>query len=175
MENTTDSFLSDIHSSTASIFTNTTDIISNTTSLTTSLFTSIMPDINLINMLAVSNIRWSYKDFEELSIHQLYEILKLRAEVFVVEQNCNYQDLDNVDQQCTHVLGYTSSSSFFVRHSLIHSLVRIWFYSTEISRILPSYPGWNQISWLVRDWKGYRCKGIQEIRHRQAIDHQFNK
>ncbi len=124
-KNITDSFLSDIHSSTASIFSNTTDIISNTTSLTTSIFTSIMPDVNLINMLAVSNISWSYKEFEELSIHQLYEILKLRAEIFVIEQNCNYQDLDDVDQQCTHVLGPALFSSFFIRHLLTYLFLRI--------------------------------------------------
>ena len=43
------------------------------------------------------------KKFDELSLIELYEILKLRAEVFVVEQNCVYQDLDNVDQEAYHV------------------------------------------------------------------------
>lgn len=43
------------------------------------------------------------KKFTELSLGELYEILKLRAEVFVVEQNCAYQDLDGVDQEAYHV------------------------------------------------------------------------
>jgi len=42
--------------------------------------------------------------FEALDIHLLYEILHLRAKVFVVEQNCAYQDLDYRDQHSLHVL-----------------------------------------------------------------------
>ncbi|MCF0178540.1 MAG: GNAT family N-acetyltransferase [Bacteroidales bacterium] len=48
---------------------------------------------------------WEIKSFDELSIDVLYEILRLRAEVFVVEQECPYQDLDGLDQRCHHVLG----------------------------------------------------------------------
>lgn len=44
--------------------------------------------------------------FEDLNIHQLYEVLQLRAEVFVVEQDCVYQDIDRKDQKALHVLGY---------------------------------------------------------------------
>ena len=43
------------------------------------------------------------KKFSELSIEELYQILRLRSEVFVVEQNCVYQDLDNKDQISVHV------------------------------------------------------------------------
>jgi ElaA protein len=43
------------------------------------------------------------KHFKELTLEELYEILKIRAEVFVVEQNCAYQDLDDIDQDCYHV------------------------------------------------------------------------
>ena len=43
------------------------------------------------------------KKFDELSLEDLYEILKIRAEVFVVEQNCPYQDLDDVDKEAYHV------------------------------------------------------------------------
>lgn len=46
------------------------------------------------------------KSFQELSTQELYEILHLRAEVFVVEQNCAYQDIDMKDLSCFHVLGY---------------------------------------------------------------------
>ncbi|MDO4223206.1 MAG: GNAT family N-acetyltransferase [Acinetobacter sp.] len=43
------------------------------------------------------------KSFEQLDIHTLYAILKLRVDVFVVEQNCPYPELDGVDQQATHL------------------------------------------------------------------------
>lgn len=43
------------------------------------------------------------KFFDELTTKELYEILKSRAEIFVVEQNCVYQDLDDRDYQSLHV------------------------------------------------------------------------
>ena len=43
------------------------------------------------------------KTFDELNIQELYQILRLRSEVFVVEQDCVYQDLDNKDQISVHV------------------------------------------------------------------------
>ena len=48
---------------------------------------------------------WYLKRFEELSIEELYELLRLRSEVFVVEQRCNFMDMDNKDQKCYHLLG----------------------------------------------------------------------
>ena len=44
------------------------------------------------------------KAFNELSVTELYAILKLRNEVFVVEQNCAYQDTDNKDLVCHHLM-----------------------------------------------------------------------
>ena len=46
------------------------------------------------------------KSFSELSTDELYEILHLRSEVFVVEQDCVYQDIDFKDQKALHVLGF---------------------------------------------------------------------
>lgn len=43
------------------------------------------------------------KSFEELTTDELYELLKVRSEVFVVEQNCVYQDMDGDDQQSIHL------------------------------------------------------------------------
>lgn len=43
------------------------------------------------------------KKFDELTIYELYEILKLRTDVFVVEQNCPYPEVDNKDQFAYHV------------------------------------------------------------------------
>lgn len=46
------------------------------------------------------------KTFEELSLHELYQLLQLRAEVFVVEQDCVYQDIDGKDEKALHILGF---------------------------------------------------------------------
>lgn len=43
------------------------------------------------------------KTFDELNTHELYEILKVRSAVFVVEQNCPYQDLDGIDHYASHI------------------------------------------------------------------------
>ena len=43
------------------------------------------------------------KRFKDLSIEELYEILKVRVEVFVVEQNCPYQEVDDKDKQSYHI------------------------------------------------------------------------
>ena len=48
--------------------------------------------------------KWILKKFEELTPHELYAILHLRNEVFVVEQNCVYQDADNKDQSSFHFM-----------------------------------------------------------------------
>ena len=46
------------------------------------------------------------KRFSELTIQELYDLLQLRSEVFVVEQDCVYQDIDGKDHKSLHVLGY---------------------------------------------------------------------
>lgn len=46
------------------------------------------------------------KSFEALNTIELYDILQLRSEVFVVEQDCVYQDIDGKDQKALHILGY---------------------------------------------------------------------
>jgi ElaA protein len=48
---------------------------------------------------------WILKQFEDLTPNELYAILQLRNEVFIVEQNCPYQDCDNKDQIAWHLLG----------------------------------------------------------------------
>jgi ElaA protein len=51
-------------------------------------------------------IRFITKTFEKLSPDELYRILQLRSQVFVVEQACIYLDADGKDRDCLHVLGY---------------------------------------------------------------------
>jgi ElaA protein len=50
-------------------------------------------------------LEWTLKPFAELSVFELYEILQLRMEVFVVEQNCVFQDCDDKDQPSFHLMG----------------------------------------------------------------------
>lgn len=51
-------------------------------------------------------LKFKEKVFDELSVHELYKILQLRSEIFVVEQNCVFQDMDNLDQQAIHVMQF---------------------------------------------------------------------
>ena len=48
---------------------------------------------------------WDFKTFDELTKAELYAVLQLRAEVFVVEQACVFQDLDGSDELAMHLLG----------------------------------------------------------------------
>ncbi len=49
---------------------------------------------------------WKLKTFDSLTPYELYAILRLRTEVFVVEQTCVFQDMDNKDQHCYHLMGW---------------------------------------------------------------------
>ena len=51
-------------------------------------------------------LRWEFKTFDALTAAEVYALLKLRSEVFVVEQNCVFLDMDDKDQMCHHLLGY---------------------------------------------------------------------
>lgn len=50
-------------------------------------------------------IQWKIKRFEALSVFELYNLMQLRSEVFVVEQNCVYQDVDGKDDKALHLIG----------------------------------------------------------------------
>jgi ElaA protein len=51
-------------------------------------------------------LNWIFKKFTELTAAELYAIMQLRSEVFVVEQNCVYQDADDKDQHSEHLCGW---------------------------------------------------------------------
>ena len=54
-------------------------------------------------------LNWTYKSFDELIAAELYSILQLRTEVFSVEQNCVYQDMDGKDQAAFHLCGWVGA------------------------------------------------------------------
>ncbi|MEO5945250.1 MAG: GNAT family N-acetyltransferase [Chitinophagaceae bacterium] len=55
----------------------------------------------------MSDIKWIFKKFEELTASELYAVMQLRNEVFVVEQNCAYQDADNKDLFSFHLMAWS--------------------------------------------------------------------
>ncbi len=54
-------------------------------------------------------LNWTYKYFDELLPAELYAVMQLRNEVFVVEQNCVYQDADEKDITSYHLMGWDGS------------------------------------------------------------------
>lgn len=53
----------------------------------------------------MENLFWKIKSFHQLNVFELYGILRLRQEVFALEQNCVYLDVDGKDQFCDHIFG----------------------------------------------------------------------
>lgn len=51
----------------------------------------------------------SIKTFFELTIHELHDLLQLRSQVFVVEQDCVYQDIDGKDHKALHIIGWLNT------------------------------------------------------------------
>ena len=59
----------------------------------------------------MKNLRWKCKRFQQLDNHQLYELIKLRVNIFVVEQKCSYPELDDKDRHIDthHLTAYDAS------------------------------------------------------------------
>lgn len=75
--------------------------------------------------------------FNELSTYALYEILALRQEVFVVEQNCPYQDCDGKDLQSWHLMGRDASGKLVCYTRLLPKGVSYDHY-VSIGRVVSS-------------------------------------
>jgi ElaA protein len=85
-------------------------------------------------MSNLANIKWSTKPFSELSVTELYAILRLRSEVFVVEQKCVFLDMDNNDQIAYHTMGWLGDELIA---------------TTRLFDIDQSYPGYQSIGRVV--------------------------
>lgn len=78
--------------------------------------------------MVARSINWRVRSLDQLNIFEVYEMLKLRAEVFVVEQNCPYQDLDGLDKQASISLaGLTMehlqlTQDFYLKASMLTNL-----------------------------------------------------
>lgn len=60
----------------------------------------------IVEQATSAELIWQCAAFDELDTRSLYDLLALRMSVFVVEQNCPYQELDGKDQHSWHMLGY---------------------------------------------------------------------
>jgi len=78
-------------------------------------------------------MNWKFLYFEELNTSHLYQLLQLRSEVFVVEQNCVYQDIDGMDQKGIHLLGYLENE--LVAYARIFEK-GIYFEEASIGRVI---------------------------------------
>ncbi len=103
-------------------------------------------------------MNWELKKFNDLSIDELYEIFKIRSEVFVVEQSCPYQDLDSKDKKSWHLFARDNDK-------IIAYL-----------RILPKGISYSEASLgrvLVK--KNYRGRGISKEMMNKAINFVVNE
>ncbi len=57
----------------------------------------------------LTDMVWSVKYFRDLSLTELYDILKLRVDIFVLEQECPYEEVDGKDMIAIHIMGYEES------------------------------------------------------------------
>jgi ElaA protein len=104
-------------------------------------------------------ITWVFKKFAALSLPELYRLLQLRNEVFVVGQNCVYQDLDGKDQEAIHLFGITASGEMVTYCRLFPP--EIYFKECAIGRV------------LTKD--AYRGKGLARVMMEQAIRYLFEQ
>jgi ElaA protein len=100
-------------------------------------------------------INWSFKKFDDLTPNELYSVLQLRNEVFVVEQNCVFQDADNKDQDSHHLMGWDNEML------------------VAYARIVPlgiAYDSFPSIGRVVTSPK-LRRSGLGKILMQQSIEH----
>jgi len=86
----------------------------------------------------MNNIVWKIKRFNELSTSELYEIIKARINVFVVEQNCPYPDLDDYDKKALHL--WAEQNGEVLAYCRIFDK-NIKYNETSIGRVLTSEKG----------------------------------
>ena len=93
-------------------------------------------------MSNANSLEWHWLPFDALSRGQLYALLRLRSEVFVVEQNCVFLDMDGLDDRAMHLLGFRAAAgSAQVKEELAKRAG-----DTEQSPLLPGIPATRQVS-----------------------------
>ena len=103
-------------------------------------------------------LNWILKKFDELTAVELYSIMQLRNEVFVVEQNCVYQDADDKDQLSMHFCGWDNEKL------------------AAYTRIIPSGISYNDASiGRVVTSPAYRNKGMGRQLMKESISRTFSQ
>lgn len=110
----------------------------------------------------MEKITWRTKAFKDLTVDEYFEIIYLRTEIFVVEQNCPYQEVDEKDRISFHLFGRSESSEIMA-----------------VSRILPPGVAFAEISvGRVALKKDYRGKGLADEMMKETfkfIENHFGK
>jgi ElaA protein len=65
-------------------------------------------------------LNWQIKPYSDLSLNEFHDIIALRLKVFVVEQDCVYQDLDGKDKKCYHVLCRNGKGDIVCTARILH-------------------------------------------------------
>ena len=81
-------------------------------------------------------ISWQTKHFIELNTIELYAIMRLRLEIFSVEQNCSYQDADGKDKEAYHLMGHNEKGELLAYARIIPA--GITFKEVSIGRVVTS-------------------------------------
>jgi ElaA protein len=100
-------------------------------------------------------ILWSAIHFNDLSLDQLYDLYALRTEVFVVEQDCPYQEVDQKDRSAIHLLGYSKEGELAL-----------------VARVLPPGISYKELSFgRVAVKMTYRSKGYGHQLNKKLIEY----
>lgn len=102
-------------------------------------------------------LTWQLKHFKELSGTELYNLMRVRQEVFIVEQNCPYLDADGKDIYCQHLIGYVDGEI------------------AAYARIVPPHVSYNEpsIGRVITTAK-YRSSGYGKLLMQKAITETIN-
>jgi len=110
-------------------------------------------------------LEWKCSSFDQLSPHSLYAILQLRNEVFVVEQNCVFQDADDKDQHCNHYMGWHDATLVAYTRLVPSGII---YHEASIGRVVTSpvirKTGvgselmLNSINWIYSQWGKQKIK-----------------
>lgn len=99
------------------------------------------------------DIIWTIMHFDDLSLHQLFDLLELRTRIFVLEQNCPYQEVDEKDKVAYHAFAYNKLGKMIA-----------------IARILPPGISYDDVSFgRVGIDLGSRGKGLAHLLTKNLI------
>lgn len=99
-------------------------------------------------------VEWVFKSYQELSKNELHELMILRQEVFVVEQDCPYQDADHKDVDSFHLLGYVDKD---LRAYLRLVNPNVSYAEMSFGRIVTSFKSRGQGMGKLLMEEGLRC------------------